>query len=246
MTNTDATAEERDPENFNPNTNIRGRLSALSASFHAHPDLCIDYDAINLPVFTCSSRDYVRIKGRFFHPHLARNCLRCLTGQVKGDGKPSCFTNVKDTGIPALQEWCHTLTIASRERSARTFLTHIKTFAHSVQSYVQGIGDVTAIDRESLRRQWESRGFNDAPQINQNPAFDDPLQAILQGLGGGLGAGLYTLNEPEPKIEVDGQLVGITPRLCTVSFQATLKQCEHLHIGLSPLGICTIGRWLCS
>lgn len=138
-----------------------------------------------------------------------------------------------DTGIPALQKWCHQLTIASRERSARTFLTHIKTFAQSVQSYVQGIGDVTAIDRASLRQKWESRGFDDPPRSNANAVFDDPLQAILAGLGGGLGAGLYTLNEPEPKMEADGQLIGITPRLCKVShrslsFEIASSKSNHL------------------
>lgn len=71
-------------------------------------------------VFThsiASSRDYVRI-----------------TGQVKGDGDPSCFSNVEDTGIPSL-----------------------KTLANSVQVYVNGInGDVTVADRESLHKKWES------------------------------------------------------------------------------------------
>ena len=80
----EAAAEEDDPENFDPSKQIR------------------DYAKIDLPVFTCSSRDYIRLKG-----------------QVKGDGEPSCFSNVEDTGIPELQQWCHQLTIASRERAAR-------------------------------------------------------------------------------------------------------------------------------
>ncbi|KAL0070833.1 hypothetical protein AAF712_002054 [Marasmius tenuissimus] len=40
---TDAAAEERDPDNFDPSKKLR------------------DYDKIDLPVFTCSSRDYVRL-----------------------------------------------------------------------------------------------------------------------------------------------------------------------------------------
>ncbi|KAF8913833.1 hypothetical protein CPB84DRAFT_1757667 [Gymnopilus junonius] len=187
----DTAAEERDPDNFNPNTNLR------------------DYEKIDLPVFTCSSRDYVRLKG-----------------QVKGDGGASCFSNVDDTGIPDLQKWCHQLTISSRERSARTFLTHIKAFAQSIQSYVQGIGDVTAIDRESLREKWESRGFDDAPEFHGGDENVDPLDSILGGLGAGLGAGLYTVNKPAPKVDVLGQPAGITPRLCT-EFARLVDDCVH-------------------
>lgn len=60
----DAAAEERDPENFNPSSHLRGRFIqsvttlALNLIFST-----LDYDAIDLPVFTCSSRDYVRLKG---------------------------------------------------------------------------------------------------------------------------------------------------------------------------------------
>jgi hypothetical protein len=43
----DADAEQRNPDTFDPTLNRR------------------DYDQIDLPVFTCSSRDYIRIKGMF-------------------------------------------------------------------------------------------------------------------------------------------------------------------------------------
>ncbi|KAF8974240.1 hypothetical protein BDZ97DRAFT_1945601 [Flammula alnicola] len=185
----DAAAEERDPENFNPNSNLR------------------DYDAIDLPVFTCSSRDYVRLKG-----------------QVNGDGGASCFSNVEDTGIPELQKWCHQLTISSRERAARTFMMHIKAFAQSIQSYVQGIGDVTAVDREALREKWESQGFDQGEEYGA--ASEDPLDAILGGLGAGLGAGLYTMNKPVAKVDVYGQPTGVTPRLCT-EFAKMVDGCVH-------------------
>lgn len=185
----DAAAEERDPENFNPGSDLR------------------DYDAIDLPVFTCSSRDYVRLKG-----------------QVKGDGEPSCFSNITDTGIPDLQQWCHKLTISSRERAARTFMTHLKAFAQSVQSYVQGIGNVTTIDRETLREKWESRGFDEPGQYT---ATEDPLDAILGGLGAGIGVGLYTMNKPAPpKVDPYGQPTGVTPRLCT-EFARMVDSCVH-------------------
>ena len=59
----DAAAEERDPENFNPSSHLRGRFiySAKISSLNLIYSI-LDYDAIDLPVFTCSSRDYVRLK----------------------------------------------------------------------------------------------------------------------------------------------------------------------------------------
>jgi len=147
-----------------------------------------------------------------------------VSGQVKGDGQPSCFSNINDTGIPDLQQWCHKLTISSRERAARTFMAHLKAFTQSVQSYVQGIGDVTAIDRESLREKWESSGFGEAQQYFPN---EDPLDAILGGLGAGIGVGLYAMNEPAPpKVDPYGQPTGVTPRLCT-EFARMVDNCVH-------------------
>jgi hypothetical protein len=93
----DSAAEERDPDSFDPSVNLR------------------DYGAIDLPVITVSSRDYVRIRG-----------------QVAGDGDPNCFVGVADTGIPELQDWTRELTVASRERAARNFLVHLGTFARQV------------------------------------------------------------------------------------------------------------------
>ena len=60
----DSAAEQRDPANFDPTVNLRGTLSLKIWAWYTH-DVSIDYDAIDLPVFTCSSRDYVRIKGKY-------------------------------------------------------------------------------------------------------------------------------------------------------------------------------------
>ena len=142
--------------------------------------------------------------------------MTVVIGQVKGDGKPTCFSNIADTGIPDLQKWCHQLTVASRERAARSFMTHLKAFAVSIDSYVRGIGDVTAIDREALRAKWESQGFDQPNPYDANP-LEDPLDAILGGLGGYFDTGgLYSMNKPAPKVDAYGQPTGITPRLCTV------------------------------
>ncbi|KAJ6614316.1 hypothetical protein B0H10DRAFT_2045676 [Mycena sp. CBHHK59/15] len=197
----DAAAEKRDPDNFDPGVDLR------------------DYNAIDLPVFTCSSRDYVRLKK-----------------QVKGDGEPSCFSNVKDTGIPALRAWCHSLTISSRERAARNFIAHTFTFATGVKQYVAGIGDVTAADREALRERWESgeQEVDPAEQLDD----EDPFAAILGG-----GASLYTMTGSVPKVDRYGEPIGITPRL-TAELQTVVESSisqlkEHLRDGLEER--CRIG-----
>ncbi|KAG1755777.1 hypothetical protein EDB19DRAFT_1956649 [Suillus lakei] len=188
----DAAAEERNPHSFDPTQNLR------------------NYDEIDLPVFTCSSRDYVRI-----------------TGQVKGDGDPSCFSNVEDTGIPSLRQWCHQLTISSRSRAAKQFHTHLKTFANSVRVYVDGIGDVTIADRESLREKWESTpqggegmyGGDDEGmpywRSSPDPMSTHPFQAFRGMMSQELmDARLFSMNNQSSlKVDARGEPIGVTPRL---------------------------------
>ncbi|KAJ7179183.1 hypothetical protein C8R46DRAFT_1072781 [Mycena filopes] len=196
----EAVAEERDPANFDPSIPIR------------------DYDAIDLPVFTASSRDYARLKGL-----------------VRGDGEPSCFSNPRDTGIPDIQEWCHSLTKSSRERSAKRFLKELARFAKDVKDYVTGIGDVTAVDRETLRDKWES-----GEQETEPADDDDPFSAILGNLANN---GLYTMPTYQPKVDRYGHPIGITPRLMTEFGQvvensvSSLK--DHLRDGLEER--CRVG-----
>ncbi|KDQ65115.1 hypothetical protein JAAARDRAFT_188367 [Jaapia argillacea MUCL 33604] len=170
----DAEAEKRDPDSFDPSVNIR------------------NYDEIDLPVFTVSARDYVR-----------------LTNQVKGDGDPTCFSSVEHTGVPELQKWCQTLTVSSRERAARSFLNHLKTFANSVRTYVEGIGEVTETDREALREKWEStpQDDDDDAQIG-GPGWASSDDFDIPGFG--------AMNQPEraaPKVDAYGEPIGVTPRL---------------------------------
>ena len=153
--------------------------------------------------------------------------------QVKGDGEASCFSNIEDTSVPALQKWCHQLTISSRERAARNFLSHLKTFANSVRAYVQGIGDVTTADRTLLRERWESSpqdedqmdpGFGEGWDGSSDP-FDFPGFAHLAG---GPADSLYSLNKAAPKVDRYGEPVGVTPlltkvRRCSVRIHRSLN-----------------------
>lgn len=173
-----------------------------------------DYEKINLPVFTCSSRDYVRIKGSAVID-VRSSCLMAFhLGQVSGDGEPTCFSKVDDTGIPSLQQWCHTLTLASRQRGARQFSKQLKHFATSVKTYVQGIGEVTAADRESLRAQWESSPIDDGGSDATSQAWDenaDPFAAIEDG------GNMYKIKSDLPKVDPWGEPIGVAPRLVKVS-----------------------------
>lgn len=131
--------------------------------------------------------------------------------------------NVEDTGIPGLQRWCHALTVSSRERAARTFITHIKTFGNSVQNYLQGVGEVTEADRQAMRELWES-----APQDTEDGVAglgadwlnsDQSDMMELDQLLGGLGSGsLYQIHayKPAPKVNARGEPIGVTPCLTKV------------------------------
>ncbi|KAJ7179922.1 hypothetical protein C8R43DRAFT_870220 [Mycena crocata] len=196
----DAAAEERDPDNFDPSVSVR------------------DYDAVDLPVFTCSSRDYVRIQK-----------------QVKGDGEPTCFSNIEDTGIPRLQDWCHRLTRTSRERTAKIFLKELSVFATSVRQYVAGIGEVTATDRASLRDKWESGDQEVGPAGEFTE--EDPFAAILGTTA------LYTMSRSIPKVDRYGEAIGITPRLVaefTKVVETNISRLkDHLRDGLEER--CRVG-----
>ncbi|CDO69419.1 hypothetical protein BN946_scf184791.g14 [Trametes cinnabarina] len=99
--------ERENPDTFDPADNIR------------------DYSTVDLPVFTVSARDYVR-----------------LTGQVKRDGDATCFSNLEDTGVPELQKWCHELTVAPRAKAARELLNQLTTFCRNTIGYLKGVNEI--------------------------------------------------------------------------------------------------------
>ncbi|KAE9410407.1 hypothetical protein BT96DRAFT_931168 [Gymnopus androsaceus JB14] len=188
----DEVAEERDPLNFDSSVNQR------------------DYDAINLPVFPCSSRDYVR-----------------LTNQVKGDGEPTCFSDKASTGIPALQAWCHSLTIASRSRAVKNFYDTLKAFVTSINIFVSGIGGVTPEDRQALQEKWESQ-FGDDNEDEygaRSSGIEDYADPFTTYLNGRIGYNdLIALQGNKSKVDETGEPVGITPRL-NKEFEVLIKTC---------------------
>lgn len=159
-------------------------------------------------MFTCSSRDYVRLKSESDVVYL-QDLSNLRVEQVEGDGDPTCFTNAEDTGIPALQEWCHQLTLSSRERLNKAFLAHLQTFSVSVRSYVEGIRGVTTEDRNALRAQWETGEMEMPDEESDDEANDDPFMDLLGGR-------MYTMPIEKPVALKPVNDTGIFPRLTKV------------------------------
>lgn len=129
---------------------------------------------------------------------------------MKGDGGPSCFTSAEDTGVPALQEWCHELTIHARERSARSLLNNLATFLRSVRSYVGDMEGVSVVDRLALAAMWESNvlmgdmreglGLTNAQPAHPAPAPAAPMPSMY----GRRGRGRRNMTPPPPENSLSG------------------------------------------
>ena len=101
----DANAEARDGHHWDPSIPQR------------------DYDAINLPVFCCSSREFAK-----------------LSGLAKGDGKAQVFTKKSETGIPSLRRHTKALTHAPRYHDAESLLKDVRDFASTVALFLAADG----------------------------------------------------------------------------------------------------------
>ncbi|KAI0043419.1 hypothetical protein FA95DRAFT_1609409 [Auriscalpium vulgare] len=119
----------------------------------------------DLPVFCCSSRDYLRLKG--FLP---------------GDGPATCFIDPAGTEIPALQEWCVHLTLPARLEAAARYLAHVKAFATTVAEHVAKANSETNPGFATLKLNWETPNHDEDPD---GEGEEDELEEP-QGLGGRL------------------------------------------------------------
>lgn len=149
-----------------------------------------DYEIINLPVFTCSSRDFLRLQGLLFLvAHLYMIQPHAL-GHAKGDGEPVCFSNSEDTGIPAVQSWCHQLTSDSRQRCATDLLRELETILVTIRSYVGSRYNISPAERILLQRKWQTPGVNKTAifdnhqkRFKHSPDSDGDLNALLHDRG---------------------------------------------------------------
>jgi hypothetical protein len=99
----------------------------------------------------------------------------CAPELVRRDGDPNCFSNKDETGIPALQKWCHEITLGPRERVVKKFLCHFATFLQQVSSYVSNVEDASGNiqDRITLRDRWTQR-----KQGEGNTCISERLQRV--------------------------------------------------------------------
>lgn len=113
-----------------------------------------------LPVFTVSSREYMRHRG------VSTTCSdgaapccdvdQILWIRIGHINETLEFASIEDTGIAALQEWCHTLTLPVREEDARKAMEDLRAFATTLRTYIAGAPQVAEAERKSLRVKWES------------------------------------------------------------------------------------------
>ncbi|TBU48520.1 hypothetical protein BD309DRAFT_1043349 [Dichomitus squalens] len=95
---------------------------------------------MKLPVFTCASRDFMRI-----------------INKAEDDRGPSCFVEEEDTEIPALSRWILQLTVPAREKAADELFEGLERLITSALAFIEGIPGVTAEDRNALRNRWKSK-----------------------------------------------------------------------------------------
>jgi len=93
----------------------------------------------------------------------------------RGDGDPFTFSDDTQTEIPAFREWCKDLTVASRERTAKSFLEATKIFVRSVLSYVGGLEGALKAECDALRRRWQTPSLGSS---KCDSSEDDPYAWI--------------------------------------------------------------------
>lgn len=122
----------------------------------------------------------------------------------KGDGGPSTFADDEQTEVPDLRKWCKKLTVTSRQRTAKSFLETIRVFAQSILSYVDGLEGISEVERESMRRKWQT------PEESSSDEEDDPYAWIGKPWNED---GLLNQRAKSPPRDATGNLIGIMPRL---------------------------------
>ncbi|KAH9851613.1 hypothetical protein C2E23DRAFT_231950 [Lenzites betulinus] len=100
-----------------------------------------------LPVFMVSSQAYMDMN---------RSLRSTTTRASKQTWLDKGFLDLDDTGIPALRQWCHQLTLPRREADASALLSRLRPFAASLQTVIEGASEINEKDREMLRCQWAS------------------------------------------------------------------------------------------
>ena len=71
------------------------------------------------------------------------------------DGNP-CFSNINETGIPGLRQYCQDITTPVNRRAALASLTSLKSLAKSVSTTLTDVAKDVEREQEAVRAKWES------------------------------------------------------------------------------------------
>lgn len=97
--------------------------------------------------------------------------------------RPACFSDVQDTDVPRLQEWCHTLSRSSVKRTALRQARQALQLATAVQSFLQFQLRVSSFDCSVLRHKWKTSNASLAAKAFESlrPVKEDPHDADSKG-----------------------------------------------------------------
>lgn len=182
------------------------------------------YAAIDLPVFTCSSRDYLR-----------------LSGQVSGDGEAICFSELDDTGIPSLRAWTSTLGSNKRNKHSKTLRQILYQEVTGVQRLIEGIEEGDPVQRKALKDQWATTS-EDAEKLEKC----QDLEKVDDGVKG-LTFELAKVCKPSTGSTVPTDLMTMTGLHCSCGYKHSTAQPQSLsYCGQEQSCWCETGQlcWL--
>ncbi|KAJ3937669.1 MAG: hypothetical protein NXY57DRAFT_221343 [Lentinula lateritia] len=117
-------------------------------------------DGFNFPVFTCSSRNYLRIKDSVSDE-------RCE------------HLDIVQTEIPLLQEWIHQITNSSHQKELGLMSDMLNNLAQAVKTFCQdNAGGLTTSEQTAIKQKWRSKVLASG-KVENPEAIAVRLQKIL-------------------------------------------------------------------
>ncbi|KAJ3901840.1 Dynamin family-domain-containing protein [Lentinula edodes] len=117
-------------------------------------------DGFDFPVFTCSSRNYLKIKD-------SASDERC--GHL----------DIVQTEIPLLQEWIHQITNTSHQKELGLMSDMLNTLAQAVKTFCQdNAGGLTTSEQTAIKQKWRSKVLASG-KVENPEAIAVRLQKIL-------------------------------------------------------------------
>ena len=83
---------------------------------------------------------------------------------------PACFKKPDDTGIPALQDWCHDLTWEARQSTAESVMKSLQILLETFATYLRSMLDSYDLNRVVLRDRWQTQGHDQLKERDDDVA----------------------------------------------------------------------------